>query len=147
MYVRIRLMNKAAIVLLLSCMTIGSAGAMFVGLSDSELVEQSDLIVVGELIGRARIGAPGGRVMLLGVIKVDETLKGDRDLTVVFIALPDRRLMSSSDVPYSDGQRGLWYLYLRDVEEEGIFLADHPQRFMPIDEAAERIAALRSPGR
>ena len=43
---------------------------MFVKLTDEELVEQSELIVVGELIGRASLGAAAG-ARTLGVIRID----------------------------------------------------------------------------
>ena len=114
---------------------------MFVKLTDEELVEQSELIVVGELIGRSSVGAaPDAR--MLGVIRIDDTLKGEASATVAFLALPARMtLMKSDDIIHSDGQRGLWYL--RESEEHGVYLADHPQRFVPMDQASEQIDTLR----
>ncbi len=136
-------MNKARVLLLLLCTMVGSAGAMFVKLSDAELIEQSGLIVVGELIGRASIGAAQqDGTQVLGVIRVEETFKGEQGVAIVFLALPGR-FMHSADFSYDDGQRGLWYLRLRHADEAGIYVADHPQRFVPMDAAGDLIAALR----
>jgi hypothetical protein len=118
---------------------------MFVKLSDTELIEQSGLIVAGELIGRAPIGALTGEgAQMLGVIRVEEVLKGERGVSVVFLALPGRKIMRSDELSHLDGQRGLWYLRLKNVDQAGVYIADHPQRFVPMDAAGEQIAALRS---
>jgi len=118
---------------------------MFVKLSDEELIEHSGLIVVGELIGRATIGAMQGEgTQLLGVIRVEETLKGEQDVTVAFLALIGGGLIRRSDqLSYRDGQHGLWYLRLRNADEPGIYVADHPQCFVPLDQAGEQIESLR----
>ena len=118
---------------------------MFVRLSDAELIEDSELIVVGELIGRAPINSSQGNgTQMLGVIRVDETLKGERGTTIAFLGLPGGKIMRSDDLSYGDGQRGLWYLRLRDADEAGIYVADHPQRFVPMDQAGGKIETLRS---
>ena len=118
---------------------------MFVKLSDTELIEQSGLIVVGELIGRAPIRAADGvGTQILGVIRVEEVLKGERGVSIAFLVLPGQKIMRSDELSHPDGQRGLWYLRLENVDEAGIYVADHPQRFVPLDAAGEQIAALRS---
>ena len=118
---------------------------MFVRLSDAELIEQSELIVVGELIGRTSISVvQGDGTQTLGVIRIDETLKGEQGETIAFLGLPGGKFLSSSELSYNDGQRGLWYLRLRNADEHGIYVADHPQRFVPMDQAGGNIETLRS---
>lgn len=137
-------MKKAAVLFLLYTM-IGSAGAMFVELSEAELIKQSGMIVVGELIGRAVVGgAEKQDAKVLGVIRVEETLKGDTGAAIVFLALPGHKFMHSAQLTHNDGQRGLWYLRLQNADEAGIYVADHPQRFVPLDNASAQIEALRS---
>jgi hypothetical protein len=133
-------MNKLHVLLLLLCALFVSAEAMFVKLSDEELIAQSALIVVGELIGRASVGMAAD-VQTLGVIRVEETLKGEQGVTVAFLALPGGKILRSDNLSYWDGQHGLWYL--RDTEQTGIYVADHPQRFVPLDQAGEQIQSLR----
>ena len=135
--------TKKSGVLLLLCILSMSAESMFVKISDEELIAQSSLIVVGELIGRAPIGAAEDTQML-GVIRVEETLKGAEGLTIAFLALPGTTLIRrSDDLSYPDGQRGLWYLRLRKEEQPSVYVADHPQRFVPLDKATEQIELLR----
>ena len=137
-------MNRSGMLILMLFLVAGSTEAMFVRLSESELLEQSELIVVGELIGRSSVNAGEGRApLVLGVIRVEETLKGGSGVSVAFLALPGGGLAASTDLQYRDGQQGLWYLRLRREGEAGIYAADHPQRFVPMAEAAAQIEALK----
>ena len=139
-------MNRTRILILSLCVIAGVAEAMFVKLSQSELLEQSDLIVVGELVGRESIDVAGSEApLMLGVIRVAETLRGAPGKSVVFIALPGQKFALSTDLMHRDGQRGLWYLRLRNPDDQGLYAADHPQRFVPIEQAAAQIEALRQP--
>ncbi len=122
-----------------------SEGGMFARYSETELIEKSDLIVVGTLIGTSVLkGSPAGREMYLGVIKVDEMLKGGTELTVVLLSLPaPGKPISSSDIHFSVGQTGLWFLRLSGSGEAGLYLADHPQRFNRIPGAEETIRSVK----
>ncbi len=136
--------NRALFCLALATIT-PSALAMFMGVTEQQLLAQSSVVVVGELMGRAEIAtADGAAPINLGVIRVERMLKGDPDTTILFLALPRRGPMPrlSTDIDYRDGQRGLWFLHLRDPAQSGVFLADHPQRFVPINKAEERIPAV-----
>jgi hypothetical protein len=136
-------MKKSGVLFLLLCTMVGSAAAMFTKLSDEELIAKSALIVVGELIGRASIGA-AENAQMLGVIRVEETLKGEKGVTIAFLALPGTKLIQrSDDLTYRVGQFGLWYLRLQNENEPGVYVADHPQRFVPMDKAGEQIEFLR----
>jgi len=119
------------------------AAAMWTRLSDSELLERSDLVLTGTLIGQSSVRV-AGEDLFLAVIKVDAVFKGAADLSVVFLVLPaPERPISSTDLQYRVGQSGLWFLRQRSAGERGLFLADHPQRFIPSEKASSRIEALR----
>lgn len=135
----------AALLVLLVAVGSETGSAMWARMTDSELIQRSDLIVVGEWIGEAQIAIPAQQLKLdVGVVAVKEVLKGDKRQTVALVAVPGReRLVSSSDIVYRQGQRGMWFLRLRSAGEAGIYLADDPQRFLPDDKAAKEIEAFR----
>ena len=116
---------------------------MWASLSDEELVRTSELIVLGEWQGQTTLSTSGLGTLNLGVIAVTETLKGLPNTRVVFVALPAASApRSSSDIHFKQGDRGLWLLRLRP-ESTGIYLADHPQRFVPLIGNEARIKQLR----
>jgi hypothetical protein len=130
-----------AMLLAVTALPPGESLAMWSRLSDAELFERSDLIVTGVLIGRTRIRT-GQTDLTVGVIRVQETLKGPA-ANVALLVLPETRPTASDAIPYDVGASGLWYLRLRGPAEAGLFVADHPQRFVPAAEAQPAIAALR----
>jgi len=119
--------------------------AMWARLTDSELMQQSQSVVIGELIGQTELvlGRPATK-LTLAVIRVNEVLKGDRHATVMLLELPSSELRSSSDITYRPGQSGAWFLRLSSKAEHGIYLADHPQRFQTLDQAESLIKVLRN---
>lgn len=125
------------------------SSAMWARLTDSELLQQSDAIVIGEIIGQTEIvlANPTAR-LTLAVIRVDEVLKGDKRATLVLLETPSgAQPRSSSDIRYGKGQNGVWFLRLRSKSESGVYRADHPQRFQSINEAAPLIKVLRDQSR
>lgn len=125
--------------LLLAAATV--AHAMWAALDDTALLQGSDLIVLGEWQGQTAVAAPDLASGDIGVIGVSEVLKGKAQ-DVVLVALPAAAgPRSSSDPAFRRGERGLWLLRLRPGSQ-GVYLADHPQRFVPLRQAA-RIRALR----
>ena len=117
---------------------------MWARMSEAELVRTSDLIVVGEWIGQSQaagVQSAGD----LGVVAVSEVLKGTAGTKLAFVAVrAEGQPVSSSDLSYKRGDRGLWFLRLRRAGEAGIYLADHPQRFVREGaEAAAQVDALR----
>ncbi|WP_300336081.1 hypothetical protein [Accumulibacter sp.] len=117
--------------------------AMWARMSESELLERSDVVVSGTLIGQSQVRA-AGEDMVLAVIKIDTVYKGAAGQSVAFLVLPAAdRPLSSSDLHYQVGQSGLWFLRQRSAAERGLFLADHPQRFTPSATASVQIEALR----
>ncbi len=121
------------------------AYAMWAEIPIHDLADKSELVLVGELIGQTEvILAPSHKKLMIGVIRVEEILKGDKKRTVALIALPHPGgLIKSDDIFYKNGQRGLWCLRLRNKEEAGIFLADHPGRFIPMEHALNKIEEIR----
>ena len=119
-----------------------SAFAMWEKLSDADLVAKSEVIVRGEVVGLTRLEAPGQGPLALAGVKVQETFKGpERSLVLVVEPLPEGPI-SSSDISHAVGTNGLWFLRARPVGPGGVFLADHPQRFVSEKQEGERFAAL-----
>jgi len=126
-------------------LSLHDADAMWPELSQMELIEQSNLIVTGSLIGRTAVAVqPEGVNLTLGVIKIETVLKGDENQSVTLLILPSRSgLVLAGIIDYKVGQKGLWFLRLRTSQDHGLYLADHPQRFVPMAKAAGRIDALK----
>jgi len=118
--------------------------AMWEAWTDAELLRRSDLVVIGEWQGVAALNLPAPTgALALGAISVAEVLKGARGQTVVLVVQPGAgSLRSSSDLVYRRGDRGLWLLRARPGGD-GLYLVDHPQRFVAAADVA-RIAALRA---
>ena len=74
---------------------------------------------------------------------MQETLKGE-PTEVALLVLPSQGQPVASDaIARAAGSSGLWYLRLRSPSEAGLYLADHPQRFVPAAEAEQAIKDLR----
>ncbi|WP_020656693.1 hypothetical protein [Massilia niastensis] len=132
----------AALFLLAACLFAGEASAVWVRMSDADLVGQSDIIVSATLVRierQAMSGSASSRE--IGVLDIHDILKGPANIGVVHLALPSGDApRSSSDIHYSIGQKGLWFL--RTVPPEGerpLYRADHPQRFLRDKEAIPRM--------
>ncbi len=124
-------------------LSLAPAKAAWMRLSDSALVDQSDLIVVGRLTGqRLMMFAAGDRRHDLAVIQVDRVLKGRRSRKTVYLVLPGDDVLEVTD------QRaqpvGLWYLRRHPSGLPSVYTADHPQRFLPLELADTRIEVLSS---
>ncbi len=137
--------RRAAALVLLALGLPRYSLAMFAHLSDEELISRSELIVVGEWMGQATVGATAlgesAPRLDLGVVAISEVLKGPAVQTVALVATPSASAArKSSDLPHKRGERGLWLLRAKPDAPVGIYLADHPQRF-ELD--AARIETLR----
>ena len=120
------------------------ASADWAQISPEELARQSELIVVGEFLGRDIVRLADDRDPLnVGVIRIESVIKGNKDLTVVLLQLPrppQGGLVPSATIRIDQGQRGLWYLRKKS---EGLYVVDRPDRFVGMDEAGARIKALK----
>jgi len=137
----------AVVIAVLLVFSGGQVHAMWARMTDAELIRQSQWIVIGEWIGEAPLKTPEGAVTELGVIAVREVLKGLRGPTVAFVALPPSgQPVSSTDLRFRRGDRGVWFLRSKVSGGEGgsPYLVDHPQRFLrDAPENAAAIGALR----
>ena len=123
----------------------GDTYAMWARLTDKALIAKSDVIVLAELVGQTKVKlASEGAILLLGVLQVEEVLKGDPEQTALLLVLPSPEApRASTDILYHKGQRGLWFLRAVKPGEMGLYSADHPQRFLSATEAADRIEGFR----
>lgn len=119
--------------------------AMWAKLQDAELIAQSSVIVMAELIGETQITLPAQDTALrLGVLQVTETLQGSGLPPFLLLVLPSATgLRSSTDIVYHSGQRGVWFLRPSPAAGHGLYLADHPQRFLSAAESQAQIATIR----
>jgi len=133
---------------LVLCSLVGvvpsEAGAMWTKMSVEELVDRSDLVVLGELVSM-RPHKEGSDLFEVGTIQVSEVLVGSKGITAVSLLAPAREggLRSSTTINYAVGQRGLWFLRRQPGGVEGVYLADHPQRLQPAESAEQVRAYLR----
>lgn len=116
----------------------GPTEALWVRLSEEALVAQSDAIVVGRFNGqRLLYMTPAAKRLDLGVIEVRQVLKGNPRTKALYVALPPGEGPAvGTDRRWRPGQTGVWYLRLKGDGVPGVFVADHPQRFQPLDQAA-----------
>ena len=118
---------------------------MFAPIPDRDLVEKANLIVQAEYLGQTEVNlGPQGDSLWLGVLRVTEVLKGAAKETVVLLAVRSPALpISSSDIVCRPGQTGLWLLAARPGGPKGVYVADHPQRFVPAPGGQARIDSLK----
>ena len=120
------------------------AQALWARLSESELIDTSGLIVVGTLTEITSETNPSdGQARSFGVIEIDRVLKGDPATKTARLNRPrPGAFISSSDIIYKVGQKGLWYLRLLEPQSAAVYAADHPQRFVPFADAGPHIEAV-----
>ncbi len=118
---------------------------MWAQMSDEELVASSELIVLGEWLGQTQVALEGSKSGEgVGVVAVTEVLKGSREPGFALVQRPTTgSLRSSSELNFERGQKGLWLLRAKGGATQGIYLADHPQRFVSANADPARITALR----
>lgn len=118
---------------------------MFAPYTDRELIEKSDVIVVGEFLGQTEVRfGSAGEPLSIGVIAVREVLKGKPQEKVLLIAVPSpTKPVSGSDIVFRPKQEGLWLVAARPGGPTGVYFADHPQRFVPSGSDKSKVDALR----
>ncbi|MES2538344.1 MAG: hypothetical protein V4632_20985 [Pseudomonadota bacterium] len=107
--------------------------AMWVRMTDVDLVKQSDLIVQATLVRTEPKPMPGSKPLEIGILKIDEVLKGPAGLREIRLAQPAASgPLSSTDIRYEVNQKGLWFLRpYPHAGDPSLYGADHPQRFLP----------------
>ena len=111
-----------------------------------ELVDRSDLIVVGQLATVEPIPSSSND---LGTIRVEEVLlakgKPAEPVREAGLVLPSTRGPISSDlVFYKAGQRGIWFLRTAPGTAPARYLADDPQRLVAEADLAKVKAVIRA---
>ncbi len=120
-----------------------NAQAMWTGMTDIELVKNSELIITGSFIGSTPVYITADKKRLnLGVLKVEKTFKGKKSDIVLIRVTDQAGLPQRSDILiYKTGQTGLWFLK-EDRHNKGIYLVDHPQRFVPARLQERKLQAI-----
>ena len=120
---------KAAIITVLGAVLILSISSEVVGEAEhpplDKLVGQHDTIIVGEItkITRSRRGK-------VALIKVEETLKGKKDLSKASIFISYNLEVGPAESLHESGQEGVWLL---NVPKKGrYYSADYAWQFQPM---------------
>jgi len=130
--------------LILCFIGTGQSHAMWAKVDDDELVKSSVLIVEATYAGQSSFSfdAKSSR-LTLGVLRVHKVLKGDPATKLIFIRVPTVGLLrKSDDIVFTKGQQGLWFLRT-DSDYPGLYLADHPQRFVPEAQTSEKVRSIQ----
>ncbi len=120
------------------------ASAMWLRLSDQELIKTSAAIVNARLVSEEerRVGQAVS-VIRLGRLRVKHQYKGDGQ-EYFLILLPDKNApITSIDTLYRVGQQGIWFLRPHPSLSE-IYLADGPGRFWPLEKEAKLQSLMSS---
>jgi hypothetical protein len=119
------------------------ARAMWARMSEAELVQHSELVVLGEWASDAPAALPNAPAQAVGRIAVAEVWKGPPGLKTVSVVVPAPGAPLASDaITYRRGDRGLWLL--RPWQGGGgLYAADHPQRFVREGSDAALLKTLR----
>ena len=125
-------------------MIASPAMADYAPMPQADLIERSTLIVTATFVGsQAMRPMTDGAPIQVGVLRVMEVLKGDITTRIALLRVPRSgpgALRASDDIVFQPDQTGLWYL--RSLPD-GLYAADHPARFVPVDQAQDQIQALR----
>jgi len=103
-------MKRLAVLVSLTLLAIATADAMWVKLSNEELVDSSQLIISATLEEKDDIPVQlqGSLIRVLRIIRVYQGRPGGGQ---VYLKLPSReKPISSSDLVYPVGQKGIWFL-------------------------------------
>ena len=117
---------------------------MWAKADDEQLVRSSALIVEATYTGQVTFSPDAGASGLtLGVLRVTRLLQGDPATELVFLRVPTLGFIrKSDDIGFTSGQQGLWFLRA-DEAYPGLYLADHPQRFVPETQATDKIRSIQ----
>lgn len=127
--------------ILLLVLVPSSSYAMWAGIPDTQLVK-SPLIVKARYIGTTTLTL-NKKQLQLGVLKVTETLKGNKqDVVLIRLRISSANSpRSSNEISFQLGQKGMWFLE-RDNQRKGVYEIKHPQRFIPEQQFKKRLPAL-----
>ena len=141
-----RTSTRLALVLAAIVLTGTGGAAIWVAMSLQELVAQSQLIVVGEIVA---LREQSTSALDVASIRIEESLLAKpavNGLSEARLLVPSRNrgLASSDAVFYKVGQRGIWFLRRDPASKDDLYLADHPHRLKSIAELPAVRAYLKS---
>lgn len=117
----------------------GISDASWAGMTMDELVDGSDIVIVGEVVDVRPAPAAEGAGIDIGTLSVKELLSGGLAGADVKVLFPSERarVKTSVDISYKVGQSGVWFLRKKPVakgQAATFYLADHPQRLMGMEQ-------------
>jgi len=130
----------ARLAIAMALVTLAGVGgaAIWVPMSLQDLVSQSQLIVVGEVVSTR---PQSGTAKDIATIKVDELLRSNpvvANVPQAEVLMPSARgLLASDTIVYKVGQRGIWFLKRDPASKDAFYLADHPHRLKAVSELAD----------
>jgi hypothetical protein len=117
---------------------VSTSSAMWLKMSDQELVDASPLIVKATLV---RIEEKPQEAIRLGKLDVERHYKGKKHKSL-FISLPSLSApRTSRDVIYRLGQQGIWFLRQHPTLTD-VYLVDNPQRYWSSEKEAKLLPLL-----
>jgi len=131
--------------LLLTLIGVNNSHAMWINSDEVNLINSSSLIVVATYTGQATFSMSSNDTspVTFGVLVISKIIKGNLSTKLAFIRVPNPgQIRKSDDLIYENGQTGLWFLRT-DVAYPGIYLVDHPQRFVPKEQQKQKITAVK----
>jgi hypothetical protein len=136
--IRSLLRFKKVTFVFLSLLTPSIAFASWVKLSPKELVEQTQVAVIGEFLGTTRIATSmKGKSLVVGIIKVKDDLgiSVQYDFLLIAIRYVSAPLISTN-IDFKKGQKGLWLLKQHSPDNALLYSASHPQQFVPFSDVS-----------
>ena len=104
---------------------------MWVKMIDCELIDKSVIIVQAEFLGTESMKLSSGALPVsYGILNVNRVFKGDKHILLVQVQQPNPlKPISSSDIHFTKGQKGIWFLSAEKALVKGVYYANDPQRF------------------
>lgn len=129
-------MNKIFFLLFSIILTPSVTLASWVKLSPEELIEQTQVAVIGEFIGTTRIVTDvKDESLIVGIIKVKELLgRSVQDDFLLFAIRYEGAPLISTTISFNKGQKGLWLLKQHSPNNTVLFSVSHPQQFIPFND-------------
>ena len=113
-------------------LSISSAQAMWAKPDPNITVQDSVLIIEAKLVDVFKTNL-NNRPTTLGLLSIKKHYKGTTNQPLITIQLPNSSSpLLSSDIHYKIGTSGLWLL---NINQNGLLSANHPQRFVPMEQS------------
>lgn len=107
-----------------------SASALWLEKTHCELFDSSNIIVSGKFIGSSVLTPYKGAAINIGVIQVNEVIKGQTGNAVLIQQPLPQQPKLSSDLMFNLGDIGIWLLRPSNLFEEGLYHIVYPQQFL-----------------